>query len=85
MARGALRNVPLNTPTAVQTRRGPMCFALVADPRFGRGRRARRLCNSACGLPARHPSPHCSMGGAGMLPMRSQPQTFLPQGLLSGY
>jgi hypothetical protein len=58
--RGQLRNAPLNTPTATRSTKGKsQCFVLVADPRWPRGRRAQRVCNSACGLPSKKPSAHC--------------------------
>lgn len=86
MARGMGRNVPLGQPFATHSASGRVgCYVLVPDPRF-RGRRARRVCNSACGLPAKKPSARCSMGGVSrqFLPRGSQAQTFLPQNLLLG-
>jgi hypothetical protein len=87
MARGALRNAQIGQPVATRSARGRMgCYVLVADPRWPRGRRARRVCNSACGLPAAHPSARCSMAGVNPALM-SRGQSFLPAPglMLPGY
>ena len=77
--RGSLRNAPMGTPVATRSTKGKaQCFVLVADPRWPRGRRAQRVCNSACGLPAKKPSARC------MTTMRQFPQRG-QQSLLGGY
>lgn len=65
--RGQLRNAPIGQPVATRSAKGKdQCFVMVADPRWPRGKRARRVCNSACGLPAKHVSAACSTFMRGM-------------------
>lgn len=74
-------------PVATRSASGRVgCYRMVPDPRFQGGRRAQRLCNSACGLPAKHPSSRCGVslpayqGGGFQRPMVGQ---YQPQ--IGGY
>lgn len=86
MARGTLANAAPGQPVPIRFRNGSMhCMVKVPNP-SGRSRyKGRFVCNSACGLPARHPSRNCSTAG---VTMRSQAQSFFPQTgnmMLPGY
>jgi hypothetical protein len=76
MARGTLANAQPGQPVAVRFRNGSMhCMMKVPNP-SGRTRyKGKFVCNSACGLPAKHPSRAC--GGVGQVQQQRSQQSFL--------
>jgi len=78
MARGTLSNAQPGQPVAIRFRNGSMhCMVKVPNP-SGRTRyKGRFVCNSACGLPAKHPSRNCSMAGVS--------RQMMPQSFQGGY